>query len=164
MADRFSMTSPQITEGARIADEQVFNIGCHGGNMSPALQWRNPPEETRSFAVTVLDLDVPSGGDWWHWIIINIPASVTGLVKGAGNPQAHLAPSGTVQLRNDFGKSGYGGPCPPSGDKPHRYEFTVYALNIAKLPLDESTPAITAAYSLREHMLDKVSLMATYSR
>ena len=114
--------------------------------------------------MTVLDLDVPSGGDWWHWIIINIPASVTGLVKGAGNPQAHLAPSGTVQLRNDFGKSGYGGPCPPSGDKPHRYEFTVYALNIAKLPLDESTPAITAAYSLREHMLDKVSLMATYSR
>jgi Raf kinase inhibitor-like YbhB/YbcL family protein len=138
--------------------------GCHGANTSPALLWTNPPEGTRSFAVTVHDLDVPSGGEWWHWIIFNIPANVTGLVKGAGDPQAHLAPAGAVQTRNDFGKEGYGGPCPPPGDKPHRYEFAVYALKTDKLPLDEKTPAATVSFYLQQNLISKAVLRGTYSR
>lgn len=165
MAESLRMTSPQIREGSPIPNEQVFNMyGCHGDNLSPALQWQNPPQGTRSFAVTVYDLDVPTGGDWWHWVIFNIPADVAGLVKGAGDPSARLAPPGAIQLRNDFGKPGYGGPCPPAGDKPHRYEFTVYALKLDKLPLDEKSPATTVSYYLRQNMLAKAVLTATYRR
>lgn len=165
MADSFSMTSPQLKEGARIADEQLFNkYGCRGGNISPELQWSNPPEGTRSFAVTVYDLDVPTGGDFWHWIIFNIPANATGLVKGAGDPQAHLAPSGVIQIKNDFGSAGYGGPCPPPGDKPHRYEFAVYALKIDRLPVDDKTPAATVSYYLQQNVIKKAVLVTTYGR
>jgi Raf kinase inhibitor-like YbhB/YbcL family protein len=165
MADSFSVSSPQLKEGARIADEQAFNMyGCRGANVSPALQWTNPPQGTRSFAVAVYDLDVPSGGDWWHWIIVNIPANVTGLPKGAGDPHAHLTPSGTIQTRNDFGKEGYGGPCPPPGDKPHRYEFTVYALKIDKLPVDEKAVAATVGFYLQQNLIQKAVLRGTYSR
>ncbi|HEY0721196.1 MAG TPA: YbhB/YbcL family Raf kinase inhibitor-like protein [Gammaproteobacteria bacterium] len=166
MAENFSVRSPQLREGARIADEQLFNkYGCHGANLSPALEWRNPPGGTRSFAVTVYDLDVPSGADFWHWLIFNIPANTTHLAKGAGDPQAHLAPPGAIQSRNDFGAIGYGGPCPPPGDKPHRYEFTVYALRCDKLDeLDEHAQAATVSFYLQENMLSKAVLRATYSR
>ena len=165
MADSFRVSSPQIQENARLAEEQVFNLyGCKGDNLSPALEWKNPPEGTRSFAVTINDLDVPAGKEWWHWIIFNIPANVTSLVKGAGEPRAQLAPHGAIQTRNDFGKAGYGGPCPPPGDKPHRYEFTVYALEIDKLPLDENTPAATVSYYLQQNLIQKAVLRATYSR
>lgn len=161
----FSVTSPQLKEGARIPDEQLFNTyGCRGANVSPALEWHQPPQGTKSFAVTVYDLDVPSGGDWWHWIIFNIPASASGLAKGAGDPNAGLAPPGAIQINNDFGTPGYGGPCPPVGDKPHRYEFTVHALNIAQLPLDESAAAATVSYYLQQHLLEKAVLRANYGR
>lgn len=165
MTDTFSVSSPQLREGASIAEEQVFHLyGCHGANLSPALQWRNPPDGTRSFAVTVHDLDVPTGGDWWHWIIFNIPANVLELAEGAGDPQAHRAPPGAVQIHNDFGKVGYGGPCPPPGDKPHRYEFTVYALKTDTLPLDKDAPAVTVAYYLQQNMITKAVLRGTYGR
>lgn len=165
MAESFSMTSPQLKEGARVADEQLFNkYGCRGENTSPELHWSNPPQGTRSFAVTVYDLDVPTGGDFWHWIIFNIPANVLGLVKGAGDPQAHLAPPATIQIKNDFGSAGYGGPCPPPGDKPHRYEFAVYALKIDRLPLDDKTPAATVSYYLQQNVIKKVVLVTTCGR
>ncbi len=153
-AGEFVVTSPQIKEGGRISDEQVFNgFGCQGGNASPALHWKGAPEGTKSFAVTVYDPDAPTGSGWWHWVIFNIPANVNSLSKNAGNPQANLALAGSIQSKTDFGKPGYGGPCPPSGDKPHRYLFTVYALKTDKLPLDENAPAAMVGYYLHQNLI-----------
>jgi Raf kinase inhibitor-like YbhB/YbcL family protein len=164
-AGGFVLTSPQVKEGGRVADEQVFNsFGCQGGNVSPVLQWKGAPADTKSFAITVYDPDAPTGSGWWHWVVFNIPTSVDSLPKGAGNPQANLAPGGSIQSRTDFGKPGYGGPCPPAGDKPHRYQFTVYALKTDKLPLDENAPAAMVGYYLHQNLIKKTVLKAQYGR
>jgi Raf kinase inhibitor-like YbhB/YbcL family protein len=164
-ADGFTLTSPQIRSGGRIADEQVFNgFGCQGGNVSPALSWKGAPAGTRSFAVTVYDPDAPTGSGWWHWVVFNIPANSTGLAKNAGNSEAGLAPAGTVQSRTDFGKPGFGGPCPPAGDKPHHYQFTVYALKTDKLPHDENAPAAMVGFYLHQNLIKRAVLKAQYSR
>jgi Raf kinase inhibitor-like YbhB/YbcL family protein len=97
-------------------------------------------------------------------VVFNIPTSVDSLPKGAGNPQANLAPGGSIQSRTDFGKPGYGGPCPPAGDKPHRYQFTVYALKTDKLPLDENAPAAMVGYYLHQNLIKKTVLKAQYGR
>ena len=165
MAGGFTLTSPQVKEGGHIAAEQVFNgFGCTGGDISPALHWRGAPAGTKSFAVTVYDPDAPTGSGWWHWVVFNIPASVPGLVKGAGNPNSGLAPEGSIQSRTDYGIYGYGGPCPPKGDKPHRYIFTVYALKIDKLPLDKNAPAAMVGFYLHANMLGKAVLKGYYGR
>ena len=81
----FSVTSPDVQEGGTIANEQVYNgFGCSGDNVSPALSWSGAPAGTKSFAVTLYDPDAPTGSGWWHWLVFNIPASVTALAKGAG--------------------------------------------------------------------------------
>ncbi|MBI3545720.1 MAG: YbhB/YbcL family Raf kinase inhibitor-like protein [Gammaproteobacteria bacterium] len=164
-ADSFSLSSPQIKAGAAIADEQVFNgFGCQGGNISPALTWQGAPRDAKSFAVTVYDADAPTGSGWWHWVIFNIPVNTTSLAKDAGNLQAGLTPAGSIQSRTDFGKPGYGGPCPPAGDKPHHYQFTVYALKINSLPLDENAPAAMVGFYLQQNLLKKAVLKAQYGR
>jgi Raf kinase inhibitor-like YbhB/YbcL family protein len=164
-ADSFTLTSPQIKPGGRIAHEQVFNgFGCQGGNVSPALNWKGAPADTRSFAVTVYDPDAPTGSGWWHWVVFNIPANVTGLARNTGSLEAGLAPAGSVQSRTDFGKPGYGGPCPPAGDKPHRYRITVYALKTDSLPLDENAPAAMVGFYLHQNMIKSAVLKAQYSR
>lgn len=164
MAENFVLTSPQLKEGGTFASEQALNaMGCTGGNISPALLWKGAPAGTKSFAVTVYDQDVLTGSGWWHWVIFNIPAHVTHLAKGAGDPKTTLVP-GTIQSRTDFGTPGYGGPCPPLGDKPHRYQITVYALKTDKLPLDETAPAAMVGYYLHQNLLAKAVLQAQYGR
>lgn len=165
IAAGFTVTSPEIRNGAHIAVEQVFNnFGCQGGNVSPALQWKDAPADTKSFAITVYDPDAPTGSGWWHWVMFNIPENVTSVAKGAGNTGASLAPAGAIQSRTDFGKPGYGGPCPPPGDKPHRYQITVYALKVDKLPLNENTPAAMVGYYLHQNLIQKAVLNAQYGR
>lgn len=164
-APNFSVSSPQLSENGKIAVAQAFNsFGCTGSNVSPALAWRDAPAGTKSFAVTVYDLDAPTGSGWWHWVVFNLPASVTGVTLNAGNAEANLLPAGSIQSRTDFGKPGYGGPCPAAGDKPHRYQFTVYALKVDKLPLDENAPAAMVGYYLHQNLLGKAVLNARYSR
>ena len=161
----FAVTSSEIRSGSRIANEQVFSdFGCQGGNVSPALQWKDAPAATKSFAITVYDPDAPTGSGWWHWVMFNVPANVTSIAKGAGDPSASLAPAGAVQSRTDFGKPGYGGPCPPPGDKPHHYQITVYALKIDTLPLDENAPAAMVGYYLNQNLIQKAVLSAQYGR
>ena len=161
----FEVSSPQIKPGSRVSEEQVFNsFGCHGGNQSPALQWSGAPKGTKSFAVTVYDPDPPTGSGWWHWVVFNIPGDATGLAKNAGDPTANLIPAGSIQSRTDFGKTGYGGPCPPVGDKAHRYEFTIYALKTDKLPLDENAPAAMVGFYIHQNLIQKTVLKAQYSR
>lgn len=164
-AGDFSVSSPQIKPYGKIANEQVFNgFDCQGDNISPALQWQGAPEGTMSYAVTVYDPDAPTGSGWWHWVIFNIPADVTGLEVGAGDPQSGKAPDGSIQSMTDFGNRGYGGPCPPEGDQAHHYQFTVYALKTKKLPLDENAPAAMVGFYIHQNLLDKIVLTATYGR
>jgi len=163
-ARAMSVTSPDIKPGARIPEEQTFNgWGCSGKNISPALSWSGAPEGAKSFALTLFDPDAPRGG-FWHWLMFNIPADVASLAKGAGDPKSGAAPKGVVQSRTDFGAPGYGGPAPPKGDKPHRYQFTIFAVDVDKLDADEhSTPAVVG-FNLNFHTLAKAALTGVWGR
>ncbi len=166
-AQTMTLTSPDIKEGATIASEQVFKgFGCTGGNVSPALGWSGAPSGTKSFAVTVYDPDAPTGSGWWHWVVFNIPAGTTSLLKNAGDPAKKLLPEGAIQSRTDFGAPGYGGPCPPPGDKPHHYHITVFALDVDRLPdaKDEQASAALVGFDLHFHTLGKATLTGVYGR
>jgi Raf kinase inhibitor-like YbhB/YbcL family protein len=162
-AQALSLTSPDIKPGARIADEQVFNsFGCTGKNISPALSWKDAPKGTKSFALSVYDPDAPTGSGFWHWVVFNIPADVTSLAKGAGDPKSADAPKGAVQSRTDFGVPGYGGPCPPKGDKPHHYQFTIFAVDTDKIDADENASAAFVGFNLHFHTLAKATLTGVW--
>jgi Raf kinase inhibitor-like YbhB/YbcL family protein len=164
-AAELTLGSPQLKAGTPMAMEQVFNgFGCSGKNVSPELTWTNVPAGTRSLALTMYDPDAPTGSGWWHWLIFNIDPKVTRLVANAGDPKSQLAPQGSVQSKTDFGLPGYGGPCPPAGDKPHRYIFTLFALKVDKLPLDESASGAMVGFNLNQNALQKAQLTVLYSR
>ena len=158
-----AITSPDLAPGAQMPAKHIYPR-CGGQNVSPALAWSGAPAGTKSFAVTVYDPDAPTGSGWWHWVVFNIPASAKELPRGAGDAQAKGLPAGSIQSRTDFGKPGYGGPCPPAGDKPHRYQFTVYALKTDKLPLDENAPAAMVGFYLHQNLIQKAMLNASYGR
>jgi Raf kinase inhibitor-like YbhB/YbcL family protein len=163
VAAPFELASPDVKNGGVVAMIDVFNgAGCAGGNMSPALHWANAPAETKSYAVTVFDPDAGAAG-FWHWGVFDIPATVSALPRNAGAAEGGMLPEGAVQIRNDFGTLGYGGPCPPQGVAPHHYIFTVYGLDVAKLPdLSAATPAAALSADLHEHMLAFALLVASY--
>ncbi len=164
-ASSFSISSRDIPGGHQLTQHQVFEgFGCHGGNESPQLEWKNPPSGTKSFAITVFDPDAPTGSGWWHWTVVNIPVQTLNLPAGAGNQNNEKLPAGAVQGRNDFGYSGFGGACPPEGDKPHRYQFTVWALDADKLPVDKNASGALVGFMLNRHALEKAQLTATYGR
>ncbi|HLO77661.1 MAG TPA: YbhB/YbcL family Raf kinase inhibitor-like protein [Magnetospirillum sp.] len=138
----------------------LAGFGCTGGNASPALSWSGAPEGTKSFALTVFDPDAPTGSGWWHWVVFNLPSATSGLPGDAG---ADKLPAGTVQGRTDFGKPGYGGPCPPAG-APHRYVFTIHALDVEQLPLDDQASAAMVGFMINAHRLGKASLTPIFAR
>jgi Raf kinase inhibitor-like YbhB/YbcL family protein len=163
--DAQTFTLKSDTMGGQLTDAQVFSgFGCNGKNISPHLKWTNAPATTKGFAVTVYDPDAPTGSGWWHWVVFNIPSDVTELQEDAGNVKKNVSPKGSIQSVTDFGGPGFGGPCPPPGDKPHRYIFTVYALNVAKLDLDEKTPPAMVGFFLNQHAIAKASLISYYGR
>jgi hypothetical protein len=162
---RIKVSSAQIAPRATIADEQVANtFGCKGGNISPEVKWSGAPAGTKSYAVTIYDPDAPTGSGFWHWVVYNIPATATELPKNAGDLKANLMPAGAVQSRTDFGVPGFNGPCPPPGDKPHRYHLTVFAVDVPKLDGDQNTPAAVVGFQLHFHTLAKGVLTGTYGR
>ncbi len=164
-AQGFALMSPQLEEGARMPMAQVYSEhGCGGENISPALMWQNPPAQTKSFAVTLFDPDARHGSGWWHWLIFNLDPSARGLPANSGNPDTALAPLGTVQSVTDFGTPGYSGPCPPAGDRAHRYIFTVYALDAPRLDLDASALPATVNASIRQHAIGHARLTVIFSR
>ena len=162
-AARLALQSRDLAPGAEIALAQVYDeSGCRGGNTSPALSWDHQPAGTRSFAVLMFDQDAPGGG-WWHWAVFDIPAGLTSLRSGAGTPARHLLPQGAIQVRNDWGFEGYGGPCPPPGP-PHHYRLLLYALRVAKLGLDASASAAQVAARVRADALATAEIVALYGR
>lgn len=161
-AGPFSVTSANLSDGGAVDMKQVFDHGnCHGGNRSPQLSWRNPPEGTRSFAVTMFDPDAPGRG-WWHWALAGVPARVLALPENA-SASGYVAKLGAIEARNDFDVDGYGGPCPPPG-KPHRYVVTVYALSVEDLRLAQGRPAAMFDHEIRAAMLGSATLTVTYGR
>jgi len=164
-AEEFKLSSDTFADGDYLANEQVFaGFGCEGGNISPSLSWSGAPAGTKSFAVTVYDPDAPTGSGWWHWVVVNLPPETRALAKGAGAADGSGLPAGALQVRTDFGAPGYGGPCPPAGDHPHRYLFTVFALDLEALDVTaQSSPALVGFY-LNFHTLAKASLMGLYKR
>lgn len=164
-AGDFTLKSPELTPGGRFEARHVFNgFGCTGSNTSPALQWEGAPAGTRSYALTVYDPDAPTGSGWWHWVVYDIPATATGLPAGAGDLANGKAPKGTMQGVTDYGKPGFGGPCPPAGDKPHRYVFTLYALKVDKLGVDATASAAMVGFNLNANKLDRASFTVYYGR
>jgi Raf kinase inhibitor-like YbhB/YbcL family protein len=161
----FTLTSPSIKEGQTLSLDQVFNnFGCTGKNISPALAWSNPPAGTKSFALTVYDPDAPTGSGWWHWVVYNLPAKTAALAANAGDASGKNLPAGAAQGRTDYGSVGFGGACPPVGDKPHRYQFTLYALKVEKLELPADATAAFVGYNILGNSLGKVQLTAQYGR
>ena len=159
----FRVTAPDLEAKGRITAAHVFNgMGCTGQNISPALNWSNAPAGTKSFAVTAYDPDAPTGSGWWHWVMYNIPASVTRLPAGAGNGRD--APRGSQQGRTDFGSKGYGGPCPPAGDKPHHYHFTVFALKVDKIDVPGDATAAYVGFNLNANKLATARVTGLYAR
>lgn len=160
----FELKSPDLTEGDVIADAQVFKgMGCNGENVSPQLEWSNAPAGTKSFAVTLYDPDAPTGSGWWHWVMYNIPANVSMLPPGAGDGKKKWMP-GVTMGTTDFGLKEYGGPCPPKGDPPHHYVFTVHALDVEKLEIPNNATAGFVGFNLHGHRLDSATLTGVYSR
>ncbi|SEE06441.1 phospholipid-binding protein, PBP family [Rhizobiales bacterium GAS188] len=163
MPAKMSLMSDDIKPGATINEEQVFKgFGCAGGNVSPQLSWKGAPADTKSLALTVYDPDAPTGSGFWHWVVFNIPPTTPSLPKNAGDPKANLAPAGSVQSRTDYGTPGYGGPCPPKGDKPHHYIFTIFAVDVDHLDADANASAAVVGFNLHFHTLAKGSFIGRY--
>ena len=177
-AGEFTLSSPDLRDG-RIDNRFVLNgFGCKGENVSPALVWRNAPAGTKSFALQVYDPDAPTGSGFWHWAVYHLPPSTVTLPQGAGN-RAERLPGGAFGGNTDFldtgatgGNGNYGGPCPPEGDRPHRYVFTIYALAVDKIEVAAGVPKSGSAAlygfvlnkGLGPAMLGKASFTATYGR
>jgi Raf kinase inhibitor-like YbhB/YbcL family protein len=163
MKEKFTLSSPDVKTTGMIADTFVANsFGCTGGNISPALNWTGTPEGTKSFVLTVYDPDAPTGSGFWHWVMYNIPAGVTSLAQGAGTPGKE--PAGAVEGRTDYGVPGYGGPCPPKGDKPHHYIFTLYAIKGDKLEVPNDPSAAVVGFVTHFNTIAKASFTARYGR
>ena len=162
----FTVSSNSFKDGDYLPSDFIlsadFGFGCAGGNKSPHLTWSGVPEGTKSFAITCYDPDAPTGSGFWHWVVFNIPPGVTSLPKNAGNLKAGDAPKGAVQSRTDFGAPGFGGPCPPQGDPPHHYHFTIFAVDTPKLDGDENNSAAFVGFQLHFHTLAKAELIGVW--
>lgn len=148
----FTLTSTDLADGGTLPDAQVQAKG----NTSPHLAWSGAPEGTKSFAITCFDPDAPTGSGFWHWTVANIPAEVSEIP--AGGP----VPGGAVEGRTDFGEPGFGGAAPPPGHGPHRYVFTVFAVDVDRLPVTPEDSGAKYGFNLHFHTLATASITATY--
>ena len=148
----FTLTSHDITDGGVLPDAQVQAEG----NTSPHLAWSGAPEGTKSYAITCYDPDAPTGSGFWHWTVANIPADVSEIVTGGP------VPSGAVEGRTDYGPAGFGGAAPPPGHGPHRYIFTVFAVDMETLDVTPDNSGAVFGFNLFFHTLAKATITATY--
>jgi Raf kinase inhibitor-like YbhB/YbcL family protein len=164
---QMKLTSDDIKNGAVSSKAMEANVfGCDGGNVSPSLKWTGAPQATKSFALNLYDPDAPTGSGFWHWVVFDIPPATTSLPKSAGDVKAKLLPEGAIQSRTDYGSDGYGGMCPPKGDKPHHYIPTLYAVDEDKLQFakDDMVSAAVVGFELHFHAIAKATLRWTYGR
>jgi Raf kinase inhibitor-like YbhB/YbcL family protein len=156
---QFQLSSPDFAAGGNLGGSVLLNgLDCHGPNISPALQWSGAPAGTKGFALVLDDYEARGGDGFVHWTAYNIPSTATGLPSNAGGADGELAQGGR-QAYNDFLKRSYGGPCPPEG-APHKYRFTVYALDLPSID-DSGTPMTwrKLRFIIKGHVLAQASLM-----
>jgi Raf kinase inhibitor-like YbhB/YbcL family protein len=155
-AGSFTVTSTDVAHAEPLSDDHAFA----GGNTSPQLSWSGFPEETKAFVVTCFDPDAPIVSGFWHWVLVNLPATVTSLDTGAGTTER--LDNGAFHVRNDFGTKNFGGAAPPAGDQVHRYYFVVHAIDVEALDVDsDATPAVVS-FNLAFHTLARAIITPTY--
>jgi Raf kinase inhibitor-like YbhB/YbcL family protein len=162
----FTLVSDDVTDGGTLPLAHVYDdFGMTGENVSPHLRWEGFPEEAKSFVVTCFDPDAPTGSGFWHWVLVDVPAGVTELPRGAGTSgtgEFPGLPAGAFHVRNDYGTRDFGGAAPPAGDPPHRYVFAVHASDAEKLgPGPDASPAFVG-FNLSFHVIARALLVATY--
>ena len=156
----FELTSDDVTDGRPLA-AAFAHPSVGGDNVSPHLSWSGFPDATRSFVVTCYDPDAPTGSGFWHWVVANIPASVTELPHGADSGDGAL-PAGAFSVRNDYSEHGYGGAAPPEGDRSHRYVFAVHAVDVDKLDVTPDASPAAVGFNLAFHTLARAAIRPTY--
>ena len=161
------LTSPDLPAGKPIpAMFMADTFGCHGPNVSPALKWNHAPPGTRSFAITMFDPYTPPVSGWWHWVVYDIPATISELPRGAGSAGNRGLPAGARQARpdGDAPEPHYYGPCPDEGDPPHPYTITVYALSVEHLNVAPTSTPANVDYVISSKVLAKSTLVRPFSR
>jgi len=156
-ATTFMAFSPTLKNNETLPMEQVYKgFGCNGGNKAPELSWINAPENTKSFAIICHDPDAPRPNGWYHWLMVNIPSSVSSY-KGT-------VPTGAVETVTDFNTTGYGGACPPVGHGVHRYNFTIYALDTEKLEVSKDNLPLEVEKVVKSHALAQTTITGLFER
>jgi Raf kinase inhibitor-like YbhB/YbcL family protein len=151
----FTVTSGDVADGQPMG-LRFAHPSVGGENLSPQLSWSGFPAGTRSFTVTCYDPDAPTASGFWHWLVVNVPASVTTLDTGADLPE------GAFSVRSDFSERGYGGPAPPAGDRPHRYFFAVHAVDTEQLDVNPDVSPAFVGFNLAFHTLARAVITPTY--
>ncbi|WP_250285498.1 MULTISPECIES: YbhB/YbcL family Raf kinase inhibitor-like protein [unclassified Frankia] len=159
----FTLTSDDIADGDALTKE-FAHTSADGANASPHLRWSGFPAQTCGFVVTSFDPDAPTGSGFWHWVLVDIPATVTELPHGAASGDLSGLPAGSFHVRNDYGTFDFGGAAPPPGDRPHRYVFAVHAVDVPSLGVDSSAAPAVVGFNLAFHTLARGVLRATYQR
>ncbi len=163
--ETFSLVSGDVAEGQTLPMAQVSGIfGAGGSDISPQLSWSGFPAETKSFAVSCIDPDAPTGSGFWHWHVLDISVDVTELSTGAGSQDGSGLPAGAVVINNDGGLPGYLGAAPPEGHWEHRYVFAVHALNVEKVGVDSSVSNAVAAFNMFGKVIARATLIPVYKR
>ena len=158
----FEVTSTDVTDGGQMP-ATFAHTSAGGGDLSPQLAWSGFPAQTASFAVTCFDPDAPTGCGWWHWLLLDVPASVTSLAQGVGSEAGDQLPPGAWHLTNSYGTAAFGGAAPPPGDYPHKYVFAVHALDVAQLGIDSSVSQEVAGFNLTAHTIARGVIVPTYA-
>ncbi|MFC4149397.1 YbhB/YbcL family Raf kinase inhibitor-like protein [Micromonospora mangrovi] len=153
----FTLTSDDVHNGEPM-DARYAHDSAGGGNVSPQLAWSGFPDETKSFVVTCFDPDAPTGSGFWHWVLVDVPASVTELPTGVKESDL----DGAFSIRNDYGDTGYGGAAPPPGDRPHRYVFAVHALDVERLDVGREASPAFVGFNLAFHTLARAVIRPTF--